>query len=77
MQIEINRENTDSFGLTLSKDISEDDLGKTIVIDTIVVDSPAFKAGVVAKDHLVAVDGQKIDSLKQAAKMIKSKARYV
>ena len=78
LQIEISRESNEiSFGLTLSKEISEDELGKTIVIDTIVVDSPAYSAGVMAKDVLVAIDGQKIESLKQAAKMIKNKSRYM
>lgn len=76
LQIEISRESNDiSFGLTLSKEISEDELGKTIVIETIVVDSPAYTAGVMAKDILVAIDGHKIESLKQAAKMIKNKSR--
>ena len=56
--------------------MSEDDLGKAIVIATIVIDSPAYSAGVMAKDMLVAVDGHKIESLKQAAKMIKNKSRY-
>ena len=77
LQIVISRENSDiSFGLTLSKEISEDDLGKAIVIETIVTDSPAYSAGVMAKDILVAIDGHKIESLKQAAKMIKNKSRY-
>ena len=40
------------------------------------MDSPAYTAGVMAKDILVAVDGHKIESLKQAAKMIKNKSRY-
>ncbi|XP_022804079.1 PDZ domain-containing protein 8-like isoform X2 [Stylophora pistillata] len=76
-EIEISRENNDiSFGLTLNKEISEDELGKTIVINTIVTDSPAYNAGVMAKDILVAVDGKKIESLKQAAKMIKNKSRF-
>ena len=76
MQIEISRENAEiSFGLTLSKEINEDDLGKAIVIETIVTDSPAYSAGVMAKDILVAIDGHKIESLKQAAKMIKNKSR--
>lgn len=75
-KIEISRESNEiSFGLTLSKEITEDELGKTIVIETIVVDSPAYTAGVMAKDILVAVDGHKIESLKQAAKMIKNKSR--
>lgn len=78
LQIEISRESNEiSFGLTLNKEISEDELGKTIVIDTIVVDSPAYSAGVMAKDVLVAIDGQKMESLKQAAKMIKNKSRYM
>lgn len=77
MQIPISRENHGiSFGLTLSQETSEDDLGKAIVIGTIVTDSPAYSAGVMAKDILVAVDGNKIESLKQAAKMIKNKSRY-
>ncbi|KAJ7371987.1 PDZ domain-containing protein 8 [Desmophyllum pertusum] len=77
-EIDISRENNEiSFGLTLSKEISEDELGKTIVIETIVVDSPAYTAGVMAKDILVAVDGHKIESLKQAAKMIKNKSRFI
>lgn len=59
----------------MNKEISEDELGKTIVINTIVTDSPAYSAGVMAKDVLVAVDGHKIESLKQAAKMIKNKSR--
>ena len=45
------------------------------MIETIVVDSPAYSAGVMAKDVLVAIDGHKIESLKQAAKMIKNKSR--
>ena len=76
LQIEISRESSEiSFGLTLSKEISEDDLGKSIIINTIVVGSPAYSAGVIAKDILIAVDGHKIESLKQAAKMIKNKSR--
>ena len=59
----------------MSKEIKEDELGKTIVIETIVIDSPAYSAGVMAKDVLLAVDGHKIESLKQAAKMIKNKTR--
>lgn len=75
-QIEISRESNEiSFGLTLSKEISEDDLGKAIIINTIVVGSPAYSAGVIAKDILIAIDGHKIESLKQAAKMIKNKSR--
>ena len=78
LQIVISRENSDiSFGLTLSKEINEDDLGKAIVIETIVTDSPAYSAGVMARDILVAIDGHKIESLKQAAKMIKNKSRYL
>jgi len=77
-EVEISRESSDiSFGLTLSKEMSEDDLGKAIVIATIVIDSPAYSAGVMAKDMLVAVDGHKIESLKQAAKMIKNKSRFI
>jgi len=76
LQIEISRESNEiSFGLTLSKEISEDELGKIIVIETIVTDSPAHSVGVMAKDVLVAIDGHKIESLKQAAKMIKNKTR--
>lgn len=76
LQIEISRESNEiSFGLTLSKEISEDDLGKAIIINTIVVGSPAYSAGVIAKDILIAIDGHKIESLKQAAKMIKNKSR--
>lgn len=76
LQIEISRESSEiSFGLTLSKEISEDDLGKSIIINTIVVGSPAYSAGVIAKDILIAIDGHKIESLKQAAKMIKNKSR--
>ena len=45
------------------------------MIETIVTDSPAYLAGVMAKDVLVAIDGHKIESLKQAAKMIKNKSR--
>ena len=74
--MEIIRENNVvSFGLTLNKEISEDELGKLIVIETVVPDSPATLAGIQTKDVLVAVDGQKIESLKQAAKLIKSKTR--
>ena len=77
-QIEISRENNEvSFGLTLCNEISEDELGKTIVIETVVIDSPAYSVGVMAKDVLVAIDGKKIESLKQAAKLIKSKSRYL
>lgn len=77
-QIEISRENNEvSFGLTLCNEISEDELGKTIVIETVVIDSPAYSAGVMAKDVLVAIDGKKIESLKQAAKLMKSKSRYL
>ena len=77
LQVPISRETNDiSFGLTLSKEINEDDDGKAIVIETIVIDSPAYSAGVMAKDILVAIDGHKIESLKQAAKMIKNKIRY-
>lgn len=76
LQIEISRESNEiSFGLSLSKEISEDDLGKAIIINTIVVGSPAYSAGVIAKDILIAIDGHKIESLKQAAKMIKNKSR--
>ena len=76
LQIEISRESNEiSFGLTLSKEISEDDLGKAIIINTIVVGSPAYSAGIIAKDILIAIDGHKIESLKQAAKMIKNKSR--
>ena len=76
LQIEISRESNEiSFGLTLSKEISEDDLGKAIIINTIVVGSPAYFAGIIAKDILIAIDGHKIESLKQAAKMIKNKSR--
>ncbi|KAM7436009.1 PDZ domain-containing protein 8 [Porites harrisoni] len=76
-EIEISRESNEiSFGLTLSKEISEDDLGKAIIINTIVVGSPAYYAGVIAKDILIAIDGHKIESLKQAAKMIKNKSRF-
>lgn len=76
LQIEISRESNEiSFGLTLSKEISEDDLGKAIIINTIVVGSPAYSAGVIAKDILIAIDGHRIESLKQAAKMIKNKSR--
>lgn len=45
------------------------------MIETIVTDSPAHSVGVMAKDVLVAIDGHKIESLKQAAKMIKNKTR--
>lgn len=76
-EIEISRENNEvSFGLTLCNEISEDELGKTIVIETVVIDSPAYSVGVMAKDVLVAIDGKKIESLKQAAKLIKSKSRF-
>lgn len=76
-EVPISRETNDiSFGLTLSKEINEDDVGKAIVIETIVIDSPAYSAGVMAKDILVAIDGHKIESLKQAAKMIKNKIRF-
>lgn len=61
----------------MCNEISEDELGKTIVIETVVIDSPAYSVGVMAKDVLVAIDGKKIESLKQAAKLIKSKSRYL
>lgn len=47
------------------------------MIETVVIDSPAYGAGIMAKDVLVAIDGKKIESLKQAAKLIKSKSRYL
>ena len=47
------------------------------MIETVVIDSPAYSVGVMAKDVLVAIDGKKIESLKQAAKLIKSKSRYL
>ena len=65
LQIEMSRESNEiSFGLTLSKEISEDDLGKAIIINTIVVGSPAYSAGIIAQDILIAIDGHKIESLK-------------
>ncbi|KAK2563055.1 PDZ domain-containing protein 8 [Acropora cervicornis] len=44
--------------------------------ETIVTDSPACCAGIIAKDIFLAIDGHKTDSLKQAAKMIKNKNRF-
>ena len=76
-QLEIHRESSDSsFGLTLSKETDKNDACKTIVIETIVPNSPASLAGFQKGDVLVSVNGQKIESLKQAAKFIKGKNRY-
>ncbi|XP_015778528.1 PREDICTED: PDZ domain-containing protein 8-like [Acropora digitifera] len=76
VKVTISRETNDiSFGLTL-KEVNDGEFGKTIVIQTIVTDSPAYCAGIVAKDIFLAIDGRKTDSLKQAAKMIKNKNRF-
>ncbi|XP_044176573.1 PDZ domain-containing protein 8-like [Acropora millepora] len=75
-EVTISRETNDiSFGLTL-KEVNDGEFGKAIVIQTIVTDSPAYCAGIIAKDIFLAIDGHKTDSLKQAAKMIKNKNKF-
>ena len=76
-QVEISREQDVPFGLTLTKNVEEDEFGKIIMIETVAPDSPAARAGIQVHDILVAVDGQDVESLKQAAKLIKSKTRSV
>ena len=75
-QLEILRDRSDiSFGLTLNKETDKKDECKAIIIETIVPNSPACTAGLQKGDVLVAVNGQKIESLKQVAKLIKGKNR--
>jgi C-terminal processing protease CtpA/Prc len=75
-QVELTRENTTaSFGMTLSKEYGGSDIEKVVFVETIVSASPADVAGLHRGDVIVSVEGQRIDSLKQAAKLIKNKTK--
>ena len=66
---------TASFGMTLSKEYGGSDIDKVVFVETIVPASPAEAAGLQRGDVIVSVEGQRIDSLKQAAKIIKNKTK--
>lgn len=75
--MEITRDNTTaSFGMTLSKEYGGTaDVDKVVFVETIVPSSSAEAAGLHRGDVIVSVEGQRIDSLKQAAKLIKNKTK--
>lgn len=52
------------FGFIFSKEINEDDVGKVIVIEIIVIDFLVYLVGVMVKDIFVVIDGYKIELLK-------------
>lgn len=75
-QLEIQREGPEnSFGLTLSKETDKKDACKTIFIETIIPNSPASIAGFQKGDVIASLNGQKVESLKHAAKLIKGRNR--
>jgi len=62
--------------MTLSKEYGGSvEVDKVVFVETIIPNSPADLAGLQQGDVIVSVDGQRIDSLKQAAKIIKNKTR--
>ncbi|EDO37885.1 predicted protein [Nematostella vectensis] len=76
-EVEVTRETSSiSYGMTLIKEYGNTEMDKFIMVDVITPKSPADLAGLHKGDVLIAVDGQKIESLKQAAKLIKNKAKF-